>query len=287
MPERSYFEGPENFYEERSWGALGIKPAKDLPTLKLRYLIDLLNSGGASKASFLEIGCGSGRIIASIREWQNNLRLTGLDRSREQLKIAKRADQAQEVSYILGDGQILPFQDETFDYVAIMDFLEHVPNPLHAIREAWRVLKRNGHLYAFIPAEGQPYSIYRISQKIFGIHFKELTCGHIQQFTLQELDKMVGDQFRIVNRKFSYHFLGSVMDYIMFVLLLNKGIAKIFWAENRYYYQGGKSEQSKRGNVLNLFLTFGNAIAFYESTILQNIRWSACGVHFTAVKMPK
>jgi len=286
MPERSFLKASENFYEERSWGAHGIKPAKDLPTLKLRYLLDLLNSGDIPNAFLLEIGCGSGRIITSIRERKNNLRLTGLDRSREQLKIAHHANQAQEVSFILGDGEKLPFQDGTFDYVAIFDFLEHIPNPLHAIREARRVLKRNGYLYAFIPAEGQPYSIYRISQKLFGIHFKELTCGHIQKFTIQELEQMLGQHFRIVDRKFSYHFLGSLMDYLMFVLLLNKRIAKVFWAENKYY-QGGKSKQSIGAHVLNSLLTFGNAIAFYESTILQNIQWSACGIHLTAVKMPE
>jgi ubiquinone/menaquinone biosynthesis C-methylase UbiE len=246
----------------------------------------MLKSGDTAKASLLEIGCGSGRIIASVRGRQNNLRLTGLDRSREQLRIAHHADEAREVSYIMGDGQILPFQDETFDYVAIMDFLEHIPDPAQAIREAWRVLKRDGYLYAFIPAEGQPYSIYWISQKLFGIHFKELTCGHIQKFTIEELEQMVGQRFWIVSRKFSYHFLGTVMDYLMFTLLLNKRIAKVFWAENKYY-QGGKREQSLGAHLLNSLLAFGNAIAFYESTILRNVRMSACGIHITAVKMPE
>jgi ubiquinone/menaquinone biosynthesis C-methylase UbiE len=286
MPERLNFTGSKNFYEERSWGAIAIKPAKDLPTLKLRYLLDLLNSGNTPNASLLEIGCGSGRILTSIRERQNSFKLTGVDRSREQLRIAHHANQAQAVNLILGDGERLPFQDETFDYVAIFDFLEHIPNPLHAILEARRVLKRNGHFYAFIPAEGQQYSIYGLSHTLFGIHFKELTCGHIQKFTIQELERIVGEHFRIVDRKFSYHFLGSLMDYLMFVLLLNKRIAKVFWSENKYY-QGPQREQSIGGRLLNTLLTFGNAIAFYESTMLRNVRMSACGIHLTAVKKPQ
>jgi ubiquinone/menaquinone biosynthesis C-methylase UbiE len=286
MRQTSYFQGSDNFYEERSWGAQGIKPANDLPTLKLHYLLDLLNRRGVRNRSLLEIGCGSGRISASIRERLNDLKLTGLDRSREQLNIAHRANQSQQISFILGDGERLPCQDDTFDYVAIFDFLEHIPNPAHAIGEAWRVLKPHGYLYAFIPAEGQPYSIYRISQKLFGVHFKELTLGHIQTFTLGELEQMVGQQFQIVKRKFSYHFLGSLMDYLMFVLLLNKRIAKVFWAENKYY-QGGKNDQSIGARVLNSLLTLGNGIAFYESKILQDIRWSACGLHITAVKVPE
>ena len=284
MNDKSFFKDSEAFYNERSWGAYGIKQSKDLPTLKLLYLLDLLKMGNDRNASLLEVGCGSGRIIASIWERYRNFRLTGLDRSKEQLRIAYHANQSKEVSFVLGDGEQLPFKDETFDYVAIFDFLEHIPNPTVAIREARRVLKQKGYLYAFIPAEGQPNSIYRISQKMFGVHFKELTCGHIQQFTLRELEQIVGHHFRIIDKKYSYHLLGSVMDYTMFALLLNKRIAEVFWAENKYY-QGSKSDRSMAARALNVFLTLGNAIAFYESKLLKHIRMSACGIHLTAVKV--
>jgi hypothetical protein len=76
------------------------------------------------------------------------------------------------------------------------------------------------------------------------------------------------------------------MDYLMFVLLLNKRIAKVFWSENKYY-QGPKREQSIGARLLNSLLTLGNAIAFYESTMLRNVRMSACGIHLTAVKLPE
>ena len=284
MPDKSLFQDSETFYNERSWGAHGIKQSKDLPTLKLLYLLDLLKKGDALNASLLEVGCGSGRIIASIWEKYRNFRLTGLDRSKEQLRIAYHANQSKEVSFVLGDGEQLPFKDETFDYVAIFDFLEHILNPIAAIREARRVLKQEGYLYAFIPAEGQPNSIYRISQKLFGVHFKELTCGHIQQFTLRELEQIVGHHFRIIDKKYSYHVLGSMMDYTMFALLLNKRIAEVFWAENKYY-QGSKSDRSMAARALNVLLTLGNAIAFYESKLLKNTRMSACGIHLTAVKV--
>ena len=284
MPDKSLFRDSETFYNERSWGAHGIKQSKDLPTLKLLYLLDLLKKGDALNASLLEVGCGSGRIIASIWEKYRNFRLTGLDRSKEQLRIAYHANQSKEVSFVLGDGEQLPFKDETFDYVAIFDFLEHILNPIAAIREARRVLKQEGYLYAFIPAEGQPNSIYRISQKLFGVHFKELTCGHIQQFTLRELEQIVGHHFRIIDKKYSYHVLGSMMDYTMFALLLNKRIAEVFWAENKYY-QGSKSDRSMAARALNVLLTLGNAIAFYESKLLKNTRMSACGIHLTAVKV--
>lgn len=284
MSDQSLFKGSETFYEERSWGSHGIKRSKDLPTLKLLYLLDLLNRRDVANASLLEVGCGSGRIIASIQERYKNIKLTGLDRSKEQLKIAHHGNQSKGVSFVHGDGEQLPFEDKTFDYVAIFDFLEHIPNPVMAIRETRRVLKPNGYLYAFIPVEGEPYSIYGISQKLFGVHFKELTCGHIQRFTRRDLKQIVGQDFRIIDEKYSYHLLGSAMDYALFTLLLNKQIAKVFWAENKYY-QGAKRNRTISAHALNAILTLGNAIAFYESRLLKNTRISACGIHLTAVKL--
>jgi ubiquinone/menaquinone biosynthesis C-methylase UbiE len=279
----SYFKDSKEFYDERSWGATAIKAAKDLPTLKLLYLIRLLTKRNKVSASLLEIGCGSGRIITSIRDRDKEIRLTGVDTSNEQIKAAQNVNRGQKLNFVLGDGQSLPFPDKSFDYVVIMDFLEHIHHPAEAIREAWRVLKPHGYIYGFIPAEAQPYSIYRISQKIFRRHFKEATCGHIQKFTINQLEQMVGQLFRIVDVKFSYHLFGSIMDYLLFSLLLNKSISSLFWSNNKYYH-GTKMNQSVPSHVLNALLTLGNVIAFYESTILRNTRLFATGVHIIAIK---
>lgn len=236
-----------------------------------------------AKATLLEIGCGSGRILASIRARDKDLDLTGLDMSHEQIKAAIRENRSQEIDFIWGDGQSLPFEGEQFDYVIIMDFLEHIPSPSLALGEAWRVLKPNGHLHAFIPAEGQPFSIYWICQKILGRHIKESTVGHIQQFTFERLERMIGQWFKIIDRKYSYHFLGSLMDYCLFALLLSKRLSSLFWSSNKYYL-GAKGSRSTSARILNAAMTAGNAIAFCESRLLRNTRVSATGIHLTAIK---
>lgn len=43
---------------------------------------------------------------------------------------------------VQGDVRYLPFRDESFDFVILLDVLEHVPNVEDALREALRVARR-------------------------------------------------------------------------------------------------------------------------------------------------
>ena len=45
----------------------------------------------------------------------------------------------------------LPFKDETFDYVACVEGIEHIENPHHLIKEFSRLLKRGGYLIITTP----------------------------------------------------------------------------------------------------------------------------------------
>src|SRR3990170_5852553 len=51
-----------------------------------------------------------------------------------------------EMTVILGTGENLPFNDLTFDFVFVIVTLCFVENPVSAMKEAGRVLKRGGRL---------------------------------------------------------------------------------------------------------------------------------------------
>jgi ubiquinone/menaquinone biosynthesis C-methylase UbiE len=272
----------QRFYEERSWGSMPIKLGKDLPTLKLRYLLDLLDRQGTENVSLLEVGCGSGKILATIREHDQDIELTGVDVSEEQISLAARDNEGRNIGFVHGNGERLPFPDDCFDYVIFLDVIEHVDAPDAFMHEVVRVLKKGGYLYAFSPAEG--HGIYRLSRRVFGRHFKEQACGHIQQFTIDGLLTIARRQkLEVQEKHYSYHLLGSLMDYTMFTLLLNERISRMFWSANKYY-QTTQTRQSLASKVFNALLSFGNLIAFYESSALKNTRFTATGLHFVARK---
>ena len=53
---------------------------------------------------------------------------------------------------VVCDAQRLPFADNSFSNIVMMDVLHHIENPARALAEAWRVLRLNGRLIACEPA---------------------------------------------------------------------------------------------------------------------------------------
>jgi len=98
----------------------------------------------------LEIGCGVGAVLAVLGQEFPGVRLHGVDIEPKQLEYARghlrRA--GVEATLVQADATALPFEDETFDHVWMMWFLEHLAEPVAVLREARRVLVPNGKITA-------------------------------------------------------------------------------------------------------------------------------------------
>ena len=84
----------------------------------------------------LEIGVGTGRFAAPL-----GIQF-GIDPSRKMLEIAQKRG----VNVKCGRGENLPFNDATFDFVAIIITICFVKDPLKVLKESQRVLKKNGKI---------------------------------------------------------------------------------------------------------------------------------------------
>ncbi len=92
--------------------------------------------------TILDVGCGGGFLSNALG--LHNYKVTGVDMSVESLNVAKRHDATNTVTYLEADAYKLPFENESFDVVTAMDFLEHVEHPDQVVKEISRILKPNG-----------------------------------------------------------------------------------------------------------------------------------------------
>ena len=90
----------------------------------------------------LDVGCGTGFATAGLVE--RGAEVDGLDQSVHQLAKAREKDSLDDVCFVRGDAENLPYADETFDAVWSSGSIEYWPNPVSALREARRVTKPGG-----------------------------------------------------------------------------------------------------------------------------------------------
>jgi SAM-dependent methyltransferase len=95
----------------------------------------------------LDCGCGPGSITVGFAELVAPGEVVGIDLAEEQLARARRLAEQRQAGNILferGDIYALPFPDASFDAAFAHNVLEHLRDPLRALREMRRVLPPGG-----------------------------------------------------------------------------------------------------------------------------------------------
>jgi SAM-dependent methyltransferase len=90
----------------------------------------------------LDLGTGVGAMVSQLIQLFPGIRVVGLDRQRSALQTAQ-ANHPKAI-YVVGDAMDLPFPDQAFDHVHGSWIIEHVPDPVVALREVRRVLRAGG-----------------------------------------------------------------------------------------------------------------------------------------------
>ena len=115
---------------------------------RLRMVFDdCLRDTALSGAFVLDAGCGTGEF--SHRAAARGARVVAVDLGLRLVDQARR--KVPQLWGVVGDATVMPFAEETFDYIICSEMLEHTTNPRQAVGELCRVLKPGGCLVVTVP----------------------------------------------------------------------------------------------------------------------------------------
>jgi len=125
-------------------------------------LVELLHwdTAYAAGSSVLEAGCGVGAQTVTLATNSPKASITSIDIAAASLAEAKRAVAAaaiENVTLLRADIFRLPFAPESFDHAFVCFVLEHLAQPLEALRALERVVKTGGTMTVIEGDHGSTY----------------------------------------------------------------------------------------------------------------------------------
>lgn len=98
-------------------------------------------------SAILDLGCGPGFLLFELKSKSHQLKIYGLDPSKQMLNAAReKAREYNITDYTLKTGiaEDIPFSNDFFEAVSCLSSLHDFSDPLKTIQEVFRVLKTNG-----------------------------------------------------------------------------------------------------------------------------------------------
>lgn len=162
-----------------------------------------------SKATVLDLGCGSGEFTREIATKVGTKKVCGIEFIEE---LAQLAEEKGIKVYRADLNNKLPLEDEGFDFVCANQVIEHLYETDLFIKEIHRVLKPNGYAIVSTPNLA---SLHNITSLVFG---KQPFPAHISNevivgLLIKSLHVEHEDKGSIHLRAFTYSGLRELFEY--------------------------------------------------------------------------
>jgi len=264
--------------------------AKTLARTRLLRFLEAINN--VKKGKILEVGCGSGGFIQAVKSDRDELEYYGCDLSNFYISIAENKSHGK-ITYKVCNAICLPYDNDNFHIVVVIDVLEHIENVSNVLNEIFRVLRPGGIFHAYVPCEGNWYTPF------FWVGANKLTrkhVGHIQKLSSKSLFNLLEEAgFKIIRKRYSKHVFGQFLTYfslyiIKDLLLFFFGKGTMDFCRDRQISTQNNGKSKAFGIFLkelkNIWVAVNQplaAMAFYESEIFKKCPF-AVGVSVTCMK---
>lgn len=162
--------------------------------------------------TLLEAGCGDGALLSRLVDRIGGV--VGVDISSKACKIS--ALRVKNAHVLQCDLHHLPFQNEIFDCIFMIDTIEHLPQPSKALKEAHRTMKNRGFLILTTP-NGFPICLARIEDKFKGKKSPGEWQPYDQLLSPQQLKKLLTKSKIQIMKMIGYSRRLSVVPFYQFL----------------------------------------------------------------------
>ncbi len=138
--------------------------------------------------AILDVGCGTGDILAIVMNEYEDIQACGIDLSE---KMLEKADGllGKSVQLLVGDSDSLPWNNESFDLIICNASFHHYPEPLKVLMEMKRLLKAKGRIIIADPWWSEPkrllLNLFLKSPFNYG--------GDVRVYSESEMHKLLAD----------------------------------------------------------------------------------------------
>lgn len=141
----------------------------------------------------LEVGCGKGHLLSKLHERGVIGRMAAVEIDERWVKYAKIYHPV--CSYFMSDAYNLNFKDNSFDFIIATEILEHLSDPVAAVKEMKRVSKTGSHVIISVPFE--PF--FHWGNLLRGKHLKRLgrTPEHVNFWNRREIKTLLSEYIEI------------------------------------------------------------------------------------------
>lgn len=133
-------------------------------------------------AKILDVGSGTGENLKFLSQFGETI---GIDNSERAVEFSKKRGLN---NLKIGEAENLPFADNSFELVTMLDLLEHISNDSRALKEANRTLKPKGHLLVTVPAYPSLWSEH------------DEALNHKRRYSKRELTKKIEQEGFLIKR---------------------------------------------------------------------------------------
>lgn len=151
-------------------------------------LVIMLNSKLKKNIKVLEINCGIGSTLMSLKNIFKNVELYGMEKNKNMAKVSKGI-----CNLVVGgvDEMEESYDENFFDYIILGDVLEHCITPWLVLRRISKYLKPNGRVITAIPNINYIEVINELAKGRFSyLNTGILDINHLRFFTLSEINKL-------------------------------------------------------------------------------------------------